>query len=60
MNREEIVNIGVNSIKLWEKKVNTLFVTFKRLEDEAKQKGTPIDRKELLQRSKEITINMAE
>lgn len=52
MSKEEVIDAGEKSIDKWGKKVHKLILEYKRLEEEAKDKGEKIDSKKLLEKAK--------
>ena len=56
MNDADILMLGTEIMGEWEKKVHALISAYRKLEEEAKQKGTEIDKAELLEQAKKAVI----
>ena len=56
MNDTDMLTLGTEIMGEWEKRVHALISAYRRLEEEAKQKGTEIDKAKLLEQAKKEVI----
>ncbi len=57
MNDTDLLKLGSEVMGEWEKRVHALISAYRKLEEEAMQKGTEIDKAKLLEQAKKEAFN---